>query len=132
MFCNNAGVNAAADIKISAQTHKPWLDGLYEIRQNPVGDVFMESALVAIRPDIQFKGLELNTKLVGNVLQMQFSKVRLAGFRAQAGEFRRVNTDGIIPQWLWIWKNFQFRVGLSVNNITPDFITTGRAQTHPG
>ena len=120
MFGNDAGVNTTAHIKIGGEAHESRRNGCHEVGQYTVGYVLMKSALVAIGPDIQFKGFELDTQLLRDVFQMQFSKVRLAGFRAQAGEFWRPYTDGIITRWPGVWKYFQVLVGLSTNNLTPN------------
>ena len=38
---------------------------------------------------------------------MQRGKIRLAGFRAQTGEFRHPDADGVVLVSLWIIKDFQ-------------------------
>jgi len=107
MLGDHGGVDAATDIEFGGQAHEAGLAGRDQVGQDPVGDGFVESAFFAKRPDVHFQGLEFDAGLIGNVLDFERGKVRLAGFRAQAGEFRDADADGVIALRLWIIKDFQ-------------------------
>ena len=54
---------------------------------------------------------------VRNILQRQRGEIRLPGLRAQTGKLRNIDSNGIIPRWLGVWKQFQFpRLGPVVYN----------------
>ena len=97
VFHHDIGINPATDIEFRAQSHEARLAGADQFVEYPVGDVLVECAFIAKRPDIQFEGFQFDALLVGNVFEEQCGEVRLASFRTEAGKLRRANADGVIP-----------------------------------
>ena len=56
----------------------------------------VEGPPVAERPDIGLQGLQLHAQPVGDVLELESREIRLAGFRAQAGELRNLHPDRVV------------------------------------
>lgn len=72
------------------------LDDLDKVIEYPVGHVFVEDPLISKLLQIEFQALELDACLVRHVSKHQRAKIRLAGFRADRGEFRASDFDGIL------------------------------------
>ncbi len=113
MFGHHIGENAATHIKLGGQTHEFGVCGGDQIVQNAIGHGFMETALIAERPHIQLETLQLHALLIGDVIQIQHSKIGLAGFGAQAGKFRDFHMDMKIAAWLRVVKGFECFRGLT-------------------
>jgi hypothetical protein len=79
-------MNAAADIEIADDDHLARLAGLNEIVENLVDHGFVESAFVAIGPQIELQRFELDAKLIGNVMDSDRGKIRLSRARTNTGE----------------------------------------------
>ena len=84
---------SSPDVKISYDAHMQGLNGLQQIIQDLISHGLMEMAFVAIRPQIKLQGLKFYTKFIGDVIDSYFRKIRLAGFRANTGEFRAAKTN---------------------------------------
>ena len=54
MLCGHGRVNSAADIEIGGQAHESGLECGDQIVENPVGEVFVKTALVAKAPEVDF------------------------------------------------------------------------------
>ena len=67
-----------------------------EVLHDDVYAVLMEIAVVAEAEQIQLERLALYHALAGHIGDIDSSKVRLAGHRAQAGELRAVELDKIV------------------------------------
>src|SRR5438445_13534009 len=68
---------------------------------------FVESALVAIGPDVELEAFQLHALAVRHVVEKQRREVRLPGSRAQAGELRDLHTDQIVVARAWIGKTLK-------------------------
>jgi hypothetical protein len=79
-------MNATADIEIADDGHLARLAGLNEIVENLVDHGFVESAFVAIGPQIELQRFELDAKLIGNVMDSDRGKIRLSRARTNTGE----------------------------------------------
>jgi hypothetical protein len=79
-------MNAAADIEIADDGHLARLAGLNEIVENLVDHGFVESAFVAIGPQIELQRFELDAKLIGNVMDSDRGKIRLSRARTNTSE----------------------------------------------
>ena len=79
-------MNAAADIEIADDDHLARLAGLNQIVENLVDHGFVESAFVAIGPQIELQRFELDAKLIGNVMDSDRGKIRLSRARTNTGE----------------------------------------------
>ena len=108
---NYRGVDSTADIEPRREPHITRLHCGYQVSQDRVGNGFMKGALVTIRPDILFQGLQFHTGVFGYIVQKQGGEVRLPGFRAQTRELRNPNTDAIIALWTRVNERLQFPAG---------------------
>src|SRR5262249_3977432 len=88
--------DAAADVERGIDTGAARADRRHQIVQDAVGDRFVERALVAVRPEIELPGFELDAERVGHVFDADSGEVRLPGLRAEAGELRAVEADDVI------------------------------------
>src|SRR4030095_4095685 len=79
-------MTAAADIGIADDGHLARLAGLNEIVENLVDHGFVESAFVAIGPQIELQRFKLDTELIGNVMDSDRGKIRLSRARTNTGE----------------------------------------------
>ena len=107
MFGDDIGENAAANKKFGRQTHIAWFEGFDQVIKNLVGHGFVEAAFVTERPDVQLEALEFDAGFFGDVVENQGGKIRLAGFGAQAGEFRDFHVDVKIAMRCRIGESFE-------------------------
>ena len=77
----------------------------YEIIENGVGDVFIKDPIVAEALQIHLKTFQFDAFLGGDIVERQFSKIRLACFRAYRSEFGANNFDFVITVWKPICKS---------------------------
>ncbi|OIQ74385.1 hypothetical protein GALL_439660 [mine drainage metagenome] len=96
MLDHHIGVDAAAHKPARGHAQKARLHGCHQIVDDGVGDLFMERAFVAVAPHIKFEALEFDAFLVGNEVDLETGEIRLAGQRAQTGEFRHLHVDVIV------------------------------------
>ena len=78
MLRDHGCINPTTDIELGTESHKIGGAGVDQIIQDLIGNVFVKGALVTIRPDVEFEGLEFDTQLIRNILQFQCSEVRLS------------------------------------------------------
>src|SRR5205085_3612729 len=71
----------------------------------------VESAFVAIEPDVELQRFQLDAQLVRNVVEHQRREVRLSGHRTDAGELRNLHVDPVITAARWIGKCLQLPAG---------------------
>ena len=83
------------------------LRGCDEVVEDPVREGFVINALVAIALQVEFQGLELETFLVGAIADGDRCEIGLAGLGTEAGEFRTLDFDLVIPLRGRIIKRFQ-------------------------
>jgi len=101
------GGDPAAHEPLGIDLQIPGIQQRDEVVQDPVGHLLVEGALVAEGPEVQLQGLQLHTRLVGNIADLEMREVRLPGQRAQACEFRAVEYDLIVPLGLGIFERLQ-------------------------
>jgi hypothetical protein len=89
-------VEASSHIEPGGQAQESRRQGSNQIVENTVGYRFVVSTLIAVRPDIFLKGLQLHASLVRYVLEDQHSKIRLAGLGTQTGELGDPDPNAII------------------------------------
>ena len=77
----------------------------------------MKSALIAERPEVQLQGFQLDAELIWYIFDIENGEVGLAGFGAQAGEFRHLHADGVIAFAHRIRKGLQVLGGLGRHTI---------------
>src|SRR6056297_563787 len=107
MLDHHLRVDTAADVEIRRQPQEAGVRGSHQILQDPVGDRLVEGALVTERPHVELQGFQFDAADIGNVLEVQRGEVRLAGLRAQAGELRHRDTDGIIAARIGVLERLQ-------------------------
>jgi uncharacterized repeat protein (TIGR01451 family) len=107
VFGHHIGEDAAAHVELGGQPHEARIGGPHQIVEDAVGDVLVEVAFLAERPHVQLEALQFDAALVRDVVQIQGGEVRLAGLRAQAGEFGDFHVDVVIPIRLGVVEGFQ-------------------------
>jgi hypothetical protein len=70
--------------------------GLHHVAQDPVDRVFLKDAETAVSEQVHLVGFQLETALVGNIAQHDFSEIGQPGLRAHRCEFRRNDFDFVI------------------------------------
>jgi hypothetical protein len=83
----------------------------------------VERAAIAVGPDIELQGLQLDAALVGHVLELERREIRLSGLRAQAGEFRDRHANRVVAfrrriretfrGWCWVESSLYFTLRAS-------------------
>ena len=85
--------------------------GFHEIVENAVCDGFIECALVTIGCEIKFERFAFNAQTVGNVIDVDPSKIRLAGYGANRSEIVSFEMNTVIALRRGIWKGLESRLG---------------------
>lgn len=111
MFGNHCGVDAATNVELRRKAHEAGRAALHQIRKDAIGHRFMEGTLLAIGPNVKLKRFELEAALVGHVLNVQGSKVRLSGLRTETREFGNPDANRIIPLRRRIVEDFELLRG---------------------
>lgn len=93
VFDHDIGENAAAYIPLGGEPHESGLGGGDEVVEDFVGDGFVEGAFVTVGPHVELEAFELYAFVVGDVVEGEGGEIGLAGFGAQAGEFRDLHVD---------------------------------------
>src|SRR5450759_1602330 len=89
--------NAAAGIEEAAYAQSAGPDGAHDIVQHTVDHRLVETGVRTVTEQIEFERLAFQAQLVGHVLDLDPSKVGLSCNGTQAGEFRTVEVDQIVP-----------------------------------
>ena len=63
------------------------VEHLHQVFQDVVDHVLVKGAFVAVRPQVQLEGFELDHFFIRHVIDVDGGEIRLAGFGAQAGKF---------------------------------------------
>ena len=113
VFGDDGRVDAAAYVELRAQAQKTRRKCCDQIVGDRIGHRLVEGPGIAERPHIQLQRLELDAARVRDVFEVQGREVRLAGLRAQAGEFRHADADRVIAPRLGIFESFQGLGGLT-------------------
>src|SRR5262245_32847483 len=117
------GVDAAAHVEVADHRHAPRCERSHEIVQNPVGDILVEVALSSERPEVELQGFQLDALVRGSVDNPDRREVRLAGARADTGEFRTLERDLVVPPGPWVGKGLQVAASL---HFSPAFVARPR------
>jgi hypothetical protein len=101
-------MDAAAHEEVGFDRHMARPHGLYEIVQDFVCNRLMERTLVPIAPEVEFEAFQFHAEFVGYVRDADCCEIRLTGLGTEAGEFRTIYLDIIIPARIRILKNLEF------------------------
>src|SRR5208282_3213885 len=107
-----AGVNAPPHVEFGQKPHESGRRRRHEIAQYFVGYGLVKRAATAKRPNVEFQGFQLDTALVGYVLEFQGGKVRLPGLRTKAAKLGNQYANGVVPLGRRVGKSFQGGAGL--------------------
>jgi hypothetical protein len=100
-------MNATANVEAGGQPQEAWMYCIAQVGGDLVRHRLMKRAAIAKRPDVEFQGFQLDTQPVGNVFELERREIRLAGFWAQAGEFRQRHADGVVALRCGIREGFE-------------------------
>ena len=107
VFGDHIGENAAAHVELGGEAHEARLGRGDQVVEDAVGDVLVEVAFLAERPHVELQALQFDALLVGDVVEDQRREIRLAGFGAQAGEFRDLHMDMVVALRVRVREGFQ-------------------------
>jgi len=101
-------VDIPAWMEVRLELHPLGITGLDQVIENPIGDLLMGDAAVAITVDVQLDGLELENPRTRLIEQAHHRKIRITGEGALAGEFRQFDRNLVGAPWPWVVKANQF------------------------
>ena len=104
---DDGGVDAAADVEVAFDAGAAGVDGGDQVLEDAVGDRLVEGALVAVRPEVELPGLQLDAQPVGDVFDADGGEVGLPGLGAQAGELGRLEADDVVPPRVGVGEGLQ-------------------------
>ncbi len=105
-FDDDARVYPTADIEACCKPKETRMGGRRDVVCDLVRHSLVKRAAIPERPDIQLQGFQLDAEPVCDIFELQGGEIRLAGFRAQAGELRNLHPDGVVPLGRGIRKSF--------------------------
>ena len=108
MFDNYVCIYTTTNIELTGNSYESWCRGFHQIIQYLIRDRFVKGTLVAIRPDIQLQGFELDALHIGHIFEEDIGEIRLSGQRAQTSELRQIDTDGVITLGLGVGESVEF------------------------
>jgi hypothetical protein len=107
MFRHDVGEDAAAHVELGSETHKARLGGSDQVIQDTVGDILVEMAFVAERPDVELEAFQFDALLISDIVKDERGKIWLAGLGTQAGELRDFHMDMVIAPRIGVGKSLQ-------------------------
>lgn len=110
VFGDDRCINPAPDVEIRAQAHEAGCYRSHQFIQDIVGHRLVKNPPVTERPDVVFQGLQFDTQLIGNVLQMEYSEIRLPRARTEAGKFRKAHANGVGSRRFRVLEGLQNRL----------------------
>jgi len=103
--------DSAARGELRGDDYLAWRARLDKIVQNPICDRFVESALIAIRREIEFQRFTLDAEAVGHIIDVNPCEIRLPCHRTNRSEIVCLEMNPVIAVRRWIWERFETRVG---------------------
>lgn len=107
MLGNDCGEYATPHVEFRRKSHEAGLRGGNQIIEDLVRHCFMESAFVAVGPDIKFQTFQLDALAISDVVKIQGCKIGLPRFRAQAGKLRDLHVNQKVTLRIRIGEGFQ-------------------------
>lgn len=103
------GVNgeAASGEEFAPYFDVPGMEQFNQVGHDDIHTIFMEVAVISETEEVKLERFTFYHVLVRDIGNINGSKIRLAGFRAQAGKFGTVEFDEIIPVCMFIGNSFQ-------------------------
>ncbi len=80
-------MNVPARMKVRLELHPLGIAGLDQVIENPIGDLFVGDAAIAIAVDVELDGLELQHTGTGLIKKPQHRKIGITRKGTFAGEF---------------------------------------------
>ncbi len=99
------GGDAAAGAEVADDGHATGFTARCEIVQNLVSRVFVKNPFVTIALEVKLEGFQFDAELIGTIRDINRTEIGLAGLGAQAGEFRTIDLDIIVPLGMGIFKS---------------------------
>ena len=112
VFDHYRGINSAAYVEFRGQAGEARIQSGHQILENPIGHVFVKGTFISIGSDVEFQRFEFHATQVGNVFEVECSKIGLPGHRTQAGKLGHPDANGIIPLRIGVGKGFERSTGL--------------------
>ena len=107
MLGDDVGVNPTPYVPARRHAGEAGRNRRDDFVEHVVGDFFVERADVPEAPHVHLECLELDAKLVRDVLNREVREVGLTGQRAMAGELGNLDVDQIIPRGMGVRKSVQ-------------------------
>ena len=103
------GVNgeAASGEEFAPYFDVPGMEQFNQVGHDDIHTIFMEVAVISETEEVKLERFTFYHVLVRDIGNINGSKIRLAGFRAQAGKLGTVEFDEIIPVCMFIGNPFQ-------------------------
>ena len=101
------GGDAAAGAEVADDSHATGFTARRQIVENIVCQLLVEDAFVAVALEIELEGFKLKAELVGAIRDMDGAEIGLTGLGAEAGKFRTIDLDIIVPLGMGILESFQ-------------------------
>src|SRR3990172_11489189 len=105
--------DTAANREGAADATPARVERRHQIVEDRVGDVLVEDAFVAIRPQIELERFRLEDLRSGDVLYRDGGEVRLTRGRADAGELVALQADQVVPLRIVVGEGLEFLGGLA-------------------
>jgi hypothetical protein len=105
---DDIGRNAAARREAGRHFHPARLTDAAQVIQYIIGQGLVKDAFVPIALQVEFQALELDATAVGAVLDGDLAEVRLPCPRADAGEFRTADGNGVVAPRARVVKDLKF------------------------
>ena len=96
MFCGDMDRDAASGHEIADDLHPFRFTGGDEVIEDSIDSDFVERVVVSVGEEIKFESFAFDALLFCDVVDGDVSEIRLSGDRAEACEFRAVESDDII------------------------------------
>src|SRR3989304_8351260 len=112
MFGLDRDPDTAANGEGAADATPAGIERRHQIVEDRIGDVLMEDAFVAIRPQIELERFRLENLRSGDVLYRDRGEVRLTRGRADAGELVALQADQVVPLRIVVGGGLEFLGGV--------------------
>jgi len=105
--CADDCLNVTADVKVSLNINGHGIARAHEVFEYSIDDVFVENFDRAKCVDIELERFELDTKLTGNVVELDRREVGEVGERTDRGELRAFERNSYFFAFVLIFKRVE-------------------------